>query len=135
VAIRNASLKNLPTPRTNRKEYEMTRSTLRPLSGALLAFTLSAATLLGPFALAPANAAAGTGYYRATLAAPLAEPRKEILSGVVWNCDGAECGGTKSGSRAVIVCGRLAGKLGEVASFSYGRDTLDAGELATCNKG
>lgn len=112
----------------------MNRSALRPLSGALLAVILSAATLLGPFALAPAHASVGNGYYRATLTSPLTEPRREILSGVVWHCEGTECAGTKSGSRAVIVCGRLAGKFGEVASFSYGRDTLDADQLADCNK-
>ena len=114
----------------------MTRFPVRPALGALAAFVLSAATLLGPFAASSAHAATNGGYYHAELAAPLAEPRQEILNGVVWNCEGTSCtGATKSGSRAVIVCGRLASKLGEIASFADAKGELDAESLARCNKG
>lgn len=114
----------------------MTRSsTLRPLSGALAACALSAAMLVTPFAASPANAQPGTGYYRAELATALAEPRQEILSGVKWNCEGTTCTGNKSGSRAVIVCGRLAQEFGTVASFADAKGALDAEALARCNKG
>jgi hypothetical protein len=121
-------------PWTTRKEHEMNRSPLRPFSGALAACALSAATLITPFA-APAHAQPGAGYYRAELAAPLAEPRQEILSGVVWNCEASTCTGTKSGSRAVIVCGKLAQEFGQVASFADAKGALDAESLARCNKG
>jgi hypothetical protein len=110
----------------------MTRFPFRPLSGALAACALSAATLITPFA---AHAQPGAGYYRAELASPVAEPRQEILSGVVWNCEGTTCTGSKSGSRAVIVCGKLASKLGAVASFTDPKGALDADGLARCNKG
>ena len=113
----------------------MSRISARPVAGALLACTLAAATLLGPFALSSAQAAPGGIYYRATLAAPLAEPRQEILDGVVWHCDGASCAGTRGGSRPVIACGRLAHHVGEVASFSAADDTLNEKQLAACNKG
>ncbi len=113
----------------------MTRSSLRPLSGALAACALSAATLVTPFTASPAYAQPGAGYYHAELASPLAEPRQEILSGVKWNCEGTTCTGNKSGSRAVIVCGKLAQKLGAVASFTDPTGELDAESLARCNKG
>lgn len=111
----------------------MTRLPLRPLSGALAACALSAATLITPFA-APAHAAQA-GYYRAELASPLAEPRQEVLSGVVWRCEGTSCSGSKGGSRSVIVCGRLASAFGPVASFADPQGELDAEALARCNKG
>jgi hypothetical protein len=91
-------------------------------------------TLLTPFALSPAEAHAGAAYYRANLASPLAEPKKEILEGVVWSCAGDSCAGTRSGSRPVIVCGRLAHHIGEVTSFSAAGDALDADEIAACNE-
>lgn len=112
----------------------MNRFNFRPVAGALAACALSAATLITPFA-APAHAAASGGYYRATLASPLAEPRQEILNGVVWHCEGASCTGSKSGSRSVIVCGRLVNKLGEVTRFADAEGELDAEALARCNKG
>ena len=117
----------------------MTRISLRPvapkISGALAAIILSAATLLGPFAAAPAQAAPGGGYYQATLASALAEPKMEILNGVMWHCAEDSCTGNRSGSRPVIVCGRLAHHVGEIARFSAAGDALDAKDLAACNKG
>jgi hypothetical protein len=116
----------------------MDHSTFRPVittaAGALAAFIMSAAVLFGPFAASPAFAAQ-PGYYSAELAQPLAEPRQEILSGVVWKCAGSTCTGSKSGSRAVIVCGRLAGKMGAVTRFADAEGELDAESLARCNKG
>ena len=112
----------------------MTRFSIRPAAGALAACTLSAATLLTPFALSPAEAHAGTAFYHATLVSPFAEPKKEIIDGVLWSCAGDACSGTKSGSRPVIVCGRLARRVGEIASFSAAGDVLDASKLAACNK-
>lgn len=104
----------------------MIRSLARPLAGALVACTLAAFT--------PAQAAPQAAYYQATLASALAQPRKEILDGVVWNCAGDSCAGTRSGSRAVIVCGRLAHKVGAIASFTAAGDVLGAEDLAACNK-
>jgi hypothetical protein len=115
----------------------MIRSSVRPnipkISGVLLACAFAAATLLGS-ALSPAQAAPRTAYYQATLASALDEPRKEVIDGVIWNCTGDSCAGNRSGSRPVIVCGRLANKVGEIASFTTAGKALDAKGLAECNK-
>lgn len=100
------------------------------------------ALVVGGFALAatltsiavPASAQSG-GFYRAELAAPLDAPRKEVLNGVVWRCEGASCTAPKASSRAEIVCGKLARKVGAIASFSHGEDALDDAALSRCNKG
>ncbi len=101
------------------------------LSKAIAVFPLLAMAL----AAAPAHAVSGAAAYRAELASPLAEPRQEIVDGVVWQCEGTSCTGTKSGSRPVIVCGRLAQKLGPVARFAHAKGELDARDLARCNGG
>ncbi|HEX7712293.1 MAG TPA: hypothetical protein VF418_15285 [Sphingomonadaceae bacterium] len=106
----------------------MTGSLARSLAGALTACALAA--------FAPAQAAPrAAAYYQATLASPLAEPRREILDGVVWTCANGSCAGTRSGSRAVIVCGRLARRVGEIAGFTAAGDALGAEDLVACNKG
>ena len=109
----------------------MTRFTQRT-NGAIIAAALAVA---GAFAgLAPAPAfAAGNGYFRAELAAPLAEPRKEILNGIVWNCADSACTGTKGGSRALLECQRLSQKVGPIVSFARGEEALDQTALARCN--
>jgi len=112
----------------------MNRTFAKPLSGALAACALSAATLITPFAAAPAHAQQ-SGYYHAELASPVDAPRQEILSGVVWHCEATSCTGTKSGSRSVIVCGRLTNKFGPVASFADPKGELDAEALERCNAG
>lgn len=108
----------------------MSRYPLRAAGVALAAIVLSAV----PASAVQASGQNG-GYYRAELASPLAQPRQEILSGVVWKCEGTSCTGSKSGSRAVIVCGRLASRIGPVASFADPAGELDAEALKRCNKG
>ncbi len=101
------------------------------LSIAIAAFPFLAMSLPA----APAQAVTGVAAYRAELASPLPEPRREIVDGVVWQCEGTSCAGTKSGSRPVIVCGRLAQKLGPVTRFAHAKGELDAQDLARCNGG
>lgn len=100
------------------------------------ALAVSALALAGAFAgLAPAPAiAAGSAFYKAELASPLAAPRREILNGVIWTCAESSCTGTKGGSRAELECARLAQKVGAVASFAKGDAALDEAALARCNK-
>lgn len=107
----------------------MIRSPVRPVAGALIACAVAAT----PLAVAPADAA-GAPYYQAKLAAALEQPRKEVLDGVVWNCAGDTCAGSKGGSRPVFVCGKLAHRVGAIASFSVAGDALGAEDLAACNK-
>jgi hypothetical protein len=101
------------------------------VSSAIAALPLLAMTI----SATPAQAVSGTAGYRAELASPLAEPRQEIVDSVVWQCEGTSCAGTKSGSRPVIVCGRLAQKLGPVTRFAHAKGELDAKDLARCNGG
>lgn len=108
----------------------MFRSTIS--NRALFAGSLAVAAAMIPIA-APASAQA-SGFYRAELAAPLDAPRKEVLNGVVWRCEGASCIAPKASARAEIVCGKLARKVGPVASFAHGEDALDEAALSRCNK-
>ena len=97
-------------------------------------FTAGLALVAAMIPLAtPASAQTG-GFYRAELAAPLDAPRKEVLNGIVWHCEGASCTAPKASARAEIVCGKLARKVGAVASFAHGEDALDDAALGRCNK-
>ncbi|MCK9541548.1 MAG: hypothetical protein M0R03_05890 [Novosphingobium sp.] len=93
------------------------------LAGGLLAYGLGAQPAL----------AAAEGIYRAELASPLAEPRREIVAGQLWRCDGAECGAKADGSRPVLVCKAVARTFGPVAHFATPRGDLPPDDLARCN--
>jgi hypothetical protein len=85
-------------------------------------------------ALAGTPAAAGTGgTYTAQLREPLAAPRAAVISGVLWKCSGDQCSASAQGSRAVLVCARLAAKFGPVVRFSAPEGGLDAKALTRCN--
>ncbi len=59
---------------------------------------------------------------------------KFIQEGSVWNCEGDTCSSTKVQSLPVArACRKLAGQLGEVASFSYRGASLDDAGIAQCN--
>ena len=80
----------------------------------------------------PAPAQAETGvYYRATLAQPV-EKRTEIIRGGTFICSGTVCVGTKARSRPELVCKKLAGEFGPVASFSVAGKDVDEATLASC---
>jgi len=83
---------------------------------------------------APAQAAP-RGSYTATLVQPLDAPRKEIINGQMWRCDGETCTAPASGSRAVVTCQRVATQFGPVAAFASPQGELSAEELARCNEG
>lgn len=85
-------------------------------------------------ALASTSAAAGTGgTYAAQMREPLAAPRAAVISGVLWKCSGDQCSAPAQGSRAVLVCARLAVKIGPVVRFSAPEGGLDSEALARCN--
>ena len=111
----------------------MTRFTNRTAAGTFLAATLAVAGAFAGLAPAPALAAQGGAFYRAELAAPLDAPRKEVLNGILWNCAGSACTGTKGGSRALLECQRLSQKVGAIVSFARGDEALDESALARCN--
>lgn len=95
-----------------------------------LATTLGLAAAVLP--AAPAQAAP-RGTYTATLAAPLDAPRKEIIDGLMWRCEGETCTAPANGSRTVITCQRVATEFGPIAAFESPKGDLTAEELARCN--
>ena len=103
----------------------------RGLASAALAAGLALAAATG--LAAPAQAAPHAGVYALVLASPLAEPRQEIVDGVLWKCAGEQCSAPAQGGRAVLTCGRVARKIGAVARFTAPEGALTAEELARCN--
>ena len=112
----------------------MTRTLNRSPLGTIV---IAAAALLGTAVTfgattSPAYAASGA-FYQAQLAAPLDGAKVQIQNGVAWKCDGDACRGSAGGSRAEVVCARLARKFGEVTAFAVKGEALDAEALAKCN--
>lgn len=104
---------------------------LRNAGAVSLALVWSALSLGVLAAPAPAQANGGA-FYTAELIAPAAESTN-IISGVAWQCEGANCVAAKSNSRPVVVCQRVARELGQVAGFTAKGKALDAEDLARCN--
>jgi hypothetical protein len=69
----------------------------------------------------------------ATLAAPLAAPRREIIEGATWRCEGDRCAAPANGGRAMAVCGKVARKFGTITRFTSPQGELSAEQLARCN--
>jgi hypothetical protein len=84
-------------------------------------------------ALAGTAQAAPRGGSIAALTAPLAAPRQEIISGVLWKCAGEQCTAASEGSRPMLVCQRVAKIFGQVARFSTPAGELSSEELSRCN--
>jgi len=111
----------------------MTTATLRALPRALLA-SLWIAGSFAAFPVTPAAAQSPTGF-AATLASPLAAPRREIINGQVWRCEGDRCTAPDDGSRPLIACQRVVETFGPVSGFSGPRGALSPEQLARCNAG
>ena len=112
----------------------MTRTLTRSPLGTIV---IAAAALLGTavsFGATTSPAyAANAAFYEAQLAAPIDGAKVQIQNGVAWKCDGDACRGSQGGSRAEVVCARLARKFGEVTAFAVKGEALDADALAKCN--
>jgi hypothetical protein len=78
-------------------------------------------------------AAPRAGAYVASLAAPLASPKQEIIGGVMWKCAGESCSAPAEGSRPLLVCERVVKKFGAVSRFASPEGELSAEELTRCN--
>ncbi|MDZ7896220.1 MAG: hypothetical protein U5M50_15390 [Sphingobium sp.] len=95
-----------------------------------------AVALTGLFALlsplAPASAATGDIFYRATFAA---KPAKERLVAreLLFGCTGTTCVAAKGPARDASICSALARAGGELVAFQAGTKTFSADELAACN--
>jgi hypothetical protein len=98
---------------------------------AVLALVGTAATFTAT--ATPVQAASGNAYYSVTLAAPVAQPAKLMLGDVLWNCAGAECSAAQDSARPVVVCTKLAAKVGQVSRFATPKGELAAEDIARCN--
>lgn len=112
----------------------MTIANARHLPHALFTAALVLAGTIASFSAttAPARAAA-TGVYAAVLVTPLAAPRREIVDGAIWRCDGDRCSAPADGARAQTVCAKIARKFGPVASFATPQGALSAEQITRCN--
>lgn len=115
----------------------MNTAIARTLPRTLMTGALALAGTLASFAVTvePAHAGARGGGYAVTLAAALEAPRSEILDGAMWRCAGDRCTAPADGERALALCGKVAKKFGEVASFAGPRGELGSEDLARCNAG
>ncbi|MEY4721173.1 MAG: hypothetical protein RIQ46_898 [Pseudomonadota bacterium] len=95
---------------------------------------LIAAAVIGGLSV-PAVAAPRGGAFIATLAAPLAEAKREIVGGKVWKCEGDRCVAPFDGGHGVRTCAAVAQKFGTVATFTTPRGALTPEDLAACNGG
>lgn len=76
--------------------------------------------------------APGSSYFSAELAAPV-EKTTKIIQGVVWQCEGTVCSGSKATSRPINACTRLSRRMGDVVSFSTRSEPMAGEDLAACN--
>lgn len=93
------------------------------LFGTIASFTVTTA---------PAHAAAAR-VYTASLATALEAPRREIINGVQWKCEGDSCAAPVDGSRPANSCARLVRKIGPVTRFAGPNGELSAEDLQRCN--
>jgi hypothetical protein len=100
---------------------------------AMFRGTLSFALLaLAPLAASPA-AAAPAAQFTATLKAPLAQPRQQIIDGVMWSCAGDTCQGADEGQQLAGTCGQVVRSFGQVTAFANSSRKLADAALARCN--
>lgn len=104
---------------------------IRQLLPAVLALVGTAASFA--VTASPARAADGNAYYSVTLAAPVAKPAKLMLGDVLWNCAGDTCSAGQDTARPVVVCTKLAAKVGTINRFATPKGELAAEDMARCN--
>jgi len=96
------------------------------------------AALLLPFlALAPASAIAAPATGVATLGSGTALPAQVVVDGKLWRCADGTCQGPADARRVAVerACKDIARKAGAIETLAVGDLTLDADQLAACNKG
>jgi hypothetical protein len=106
-------------------------SALRQLLPAALALVGTAASFA--VTATPTRAADASSYYTVTLAAPVAKPAKLMLGDVLWNCAGDSCSAAQDTARPVVVCTKLAAKVGTINRFATPKGELAAEDMARCN--
>lgn len=104
-------------------------SAVRQLIPAVLALVGTAAS----FAVTATPVRAADAYYSVTLAAPVAKPARLMLGDVLWNCAGDTCSAGQDTARPVVVCTKLAAKVGTINKFVTPKGELAAEDMARCN--
>ena len=97
--------------------------------GAFTAIVLAGAGLsAGAFAADKAEA---------RLAAAVSAPRKVIIDGRLWSCEGEKCTAGSQGKNQPITreCARAAKVLGPVVAYRQGERSLDEAGIMACNGG
>ncbi len=106
----------------------------RQLPRTLLAAGLAIAGTIASFGATTTPAyAAGAGAYSASLATPVDAPKREVINGVLWRCEGDSCSAPLDGSRPANACAKLVRKIGPVTRFASPKGELSADDLQRCN--
>lgn len=106
-------------------------SAVRQLLPAVLALVGTATTFA--VTATPVRAAEGNAYYSVQLATPVAKPAKMMLGDVLWSCAGDTCSAGQDAARPVVVCTKLAAKVGTINKFATPKGELAAEDIARCN--
>lgn len=90
---------------------------------------------LTAFALMHGGISLAADKAEATLSAPLSQPRKVIIDGRLWSCEGEKCTAGPQGKNQPISreCSRAAKFLGQIVAYRQGNRELDTIGLAACN--
>lgn len=101
----------------------------------LIAAALAVTGTFATFAATTTPAAAQTPAkgYSASLVSPVDAPRREVIGGVLWKCEGSACAAPLDGSRAQNSCARLVRKVGPITRFASPKGELSAEDLQRCN--
>ncbi|KUR72417.1 hypothetical protein AQZ52_03930 [Novosphingobium fuchskuhlense] len=108
-------------------------ATRHSLFAQLLPAVLALVGTATTFVATAGPARAADGYYSVTLAAPVAKPAKLMLGDVLWNCAGDTCSAGQDTARPVVVCTKLAAKVGTISRFATPKGELAAEDMARCN--
>lgn len=113
----------------------MTTVIQRTFSRTLFVAGLALAGTLASFGATttPAYAQPQAKGYSATLATPTDAPRREVINGVLWRCEGDSCAAPLDGSSPATACAKAVRKLGPVTRFATPKGELSAEQLQRCN--
>ena len=90
---------------------------------------------LAAFALMQGGLSMAADKAEATLAAAVSEPRKVIIDGRLWSCEGEKCTAGSQGKNQPIgrECARAAKVLGPIVAYRQGGKELNSAGIAACN--
>lgn len=79
------------------------------------------------------HAAPRVSGFSAALASPAAQPRQQIVNGVLWKCADGRCSAAADGSRPMMACQRMVRSFGAVTRFTTPAGDLSAEDIERCN--